>query len=106
MIRMIAARDTSRAIATDSGIPWTLPGDAAYFEQQITDTTRRSAEHTTLIPLQVHPDVDDTFCMTQDVDEVPPSSWHERLESFTKQHKGDVVTIEVLSLDLGDEYRG
>jgi dihydrofolate reductase len=30
-IRLIAAIDTQRGIATDSGIPWKLPGDAAYF---------------------------------------------------------------------------
>ena len=34
MIRLIAAMDTSRGIATDKGIPWKLPGDAAYFEDQ------------------------------------------------------------------------
>jgi dihydrofolate reductase len=31
MIRLIAAIDSRRGIATDSGIPWTLPGDSAYF---------------------------------------------------------------------------
>ena len=31
MIRLIAALDARRGIATDSGIPWKLPGDAAYF---------------------------------------------------------------------------
>lgn len=31
MIRLIAAMDTRRGIATTSGIPWTLPGDKAYF---------------------------------------------------------------------------
>jgi dihydrofolate reductase len=36
MVRLIAAMDTSRGIATDTGIPWTLPGDAAYFENQTT----------------------------------------------------------------------
>ncbi len=36
MIRLIAAMDTSRGIATDKGIPWKLPGDAAYFENQTT----------------------------------------------------------------------
>jgi dihydrofolate reductase len=36
MIRLIAAMDTSRGIANDKGIPWTLPGDAAYFEKQTT----------------------------------------------------------------------
>jgi dihydrofolate reductase len=36
MIRLIAAIDTSRGIATDKGIPWRLPGDTAYFENQTT----------------------------------------------------------------------
>src|SRR5580700_4771092 len=31
MIRLIAAIDSQRGIATDSGIPWKLPGDTAYF---------------------------------------------------------------------------
>jgi dihydrofolate reductase len=34
MIRSIAAIDSCRGIATDSGIPWTLPGDTAYFRQK------------------------------------------------------------------------
>ena len=36
MIRLIAAMDTSRGIATATGIPWKLPGDSAYFENQTT----------------------------------------------------------------------
>jgi hypothetical protein len=42
--------------------------------------------------------------MTQDSEEIPESSWFAALESLTKQHEGDVVTIEVLAIDLGDEY--
>jgi dihydrofolate reductase len=34
VIRLIAAIDTNRGVATDKGIPWKLPGDAAYFENQ------------------------------------------------------------------------
>ena len=34
MIRLIAAIDSGRGIATDAGIPWTLPGDSAYFREQ------------------------------------------------------------------------
>jgi dihydrofolate reductase len=34
MIRLIAAIDTRRGIATESGIPWTLPGDTAYFHEK------------------------------------------------------------------------
>lgn len=34
MIRLIAAIDSRRGIATDSGIPWKLPGDTAYFREK------------------------------------------------------------------------
>ncbi len=34
MIRLIAAIDSKRGIATDAGIPWKLPGDSAYFRQE------------------------------------------------------------------------
>ena len=34
MIRLIAATDVRRGIATDTGIPWSLPGDAAYFRER------------------------------------------------------------------------
>jgi dihydrofolate reductase len=34
MIRLIAAMDSNRGIATASGIPWKLSGDMAYFRQQ------------------------------------------------------------------------
>jgi dihydrofolate reductase len=34
MIRLIAAIDSRRGIATDSGIPWRLPGDTAYFHEK------------------------------------------------------------------------
>jgi dihydrofolate reductase len=34
MIRQIAALDSQRGIATDSGIPWKLPGDSAYFREK------------------------------------------------------------------------
>ena len=34
MIRLIAAIDSRRGIATDSGIPWKLPGDTAYFRER------------------------------------------------------------------------
>jgi Family of unknown function (DUF5335) len=42
--------------------------------------------------------------MTHDNEEIPSTSWFQSLESFTKQHEGDVVTIEVLASDLGDQY--
>ncbi len=34
MIRLIAATDSQRGIAVETGIPWKLPGDSAYFHQQ------------------------------------------------------------------------
>jgi dihydrofolate reductase len=34
MIRLIAAMDSRRGIATDAGIPWHLPGDSAYFREK------------------------------------------------------------------------
>jgi dihydrofolate reductase len=34
MIRLIAAMDIRRGIATTSGIPWKLPGDRAYFRSK------------------------------------------------------------------------
>jgi dihydrofolate reductase len=34
MIRQIAAIDSMRGIATDTGIPWKLPGDSAYFREK------------------------------------------------------------------------
>ncbi len=34
MIRPIAAIDSRRGIATDSGIPWKLPGDTAHFHEK------------------------------------------------------------------------
>jgi len=34
VIRLIAAIDSQRGIATDSGIPWTLPDDSAYFREK------------------------------------------------------------------------
>jgi dihydrofolate reductase len=36
MIRLIAAIDIRRGIATDTGIPWKLPGDTAYFHDKTT----------------------------------------------------------------------
>jgi len=37
MIRLIAAIDSQRGIATDTGIPWKLPGDTAYFREKTAD---------------------------------------------------------------------
>ena len=34
MIRLIAAIDSRRGLATDSGIPWRLPGDSVYFRHK------------------------------------------------------------------------
>jgi dihydrofolate reductase len=37
MVRFIAAIDEKRGIATDTGIPWKLPTDSKFFEDQIVD---------------------------------------------------------------------
>jgi dihydrofolate reductase len=34
VIRFIAALDSRRGVATETGIPWHLPGDSAYFRDQ------------------------------------------------------------------------
>jgi len=34
VIRLVAAIDARRGVATDSGIPWKLPGDIAYFHEK------------------------------------------------------------------------
>jgi hypothetical protein len=41
--------------------------------------------------------------MVQASEELPKSSWHEALESLSKEHQGDELTIEVLALDFGDQ---
>ncbi len=42
--------------------------------------------------------------MTPTDEEVPRSTWHESLDSLTRQHEGDDVTIELPALDSGDQY--
>src|SRR5271166_4682115 len=41
--------------------------------------------------------------MTSSNEELPRSSWKDALESLTREHEGDAVTIEVPSLDFGDQ---
>src|SRR3984885_13753151 len=38
-----------------------------------------------------------------DATEVPKSSWREALDSLTREHQGEVVTIEVETSDYGDQ---
>jgi hypothetical protein len=38
-----------------------------------------------------------------DATELPKSSWHEALDSLTREHQGEVVTIEVTTSDYGDQ---
>jgi hypothetical protein len=40
---------------------------------------------------------------SQSRDELPREGWHDFLELLTKERQGDDVTIEVLSLDYGDQ---
>jgi hypothetical protein len=42
--------------------------------------------------------------MTNDSEELPRSSWKEALEELSREHEGDVVTIEVTAADLGDQF--
>jgi len=50
-------------------------------------------------------DSQDTEPMRQSNEELPRSSWHDSLESLTEQHQGDEVTIELPTLDSGDQYQ-
>ena len=46
-----------------------------------------------------------TICpITQDSEEIPPASWFESLEALSKEHQGDVITIELPSIEFGDEF--
>ena len=54
--------------------------------------------------MPIRPDLGNNLSMTQDSEEIPPTSWYESLESLTKQHEGDVITIEMPSIEFGDEY--
>jgi len=37
MIRLIAAIDSLRGIADNSGIPWSIPSDSAYYKKKVTE---------------------------------------------------------------------
>ncbi len=41
--------------------------------------------------------------MGHESEELPRSSWESALESLSKEHDGDLVTIETPALDLGDQ---
>ena len=41
--------------------------------------------------------------MSQDTDEIAAADWHDFLELLTKEHAGEGATIEVVSLDFGDQ---
>jgi hypothetical protein len=42
--------------------------------------------------------------MAKDSEEVPRDAWQKTLEALTGEHEGDVVTIEVEDLDIGDQF--
>jgi hypothetical protein len=42
--------------------------------------------------------------MTSNNEEVNRDAWQKTLESLTAEHAGDLVTIEVADLDLGDQF--
>jgi hypothetical protein len=42
--------------------------------------------------------------MTSADEEVNRGAWQEALETLTKEHEGNLATIEVAELDLGDQF--
>jgi hypothetical protein len=42
--------------------------------------------------------------MARDTEEIPRAGWQKALEALTAEHEGDVATIEVADLDLGDQF--
>jgi hypothetical protein len=42
--------------------------------------------------------------MTKDDEEIGRDAWQTALEALTGEHEGDVATIEVEELDLGDQF--
>jgi|HubBroStandDraft_5_1064220.scaffolds.fasta_scaffold1355118_1 hypothetical protein len=42
--------------------------------------------------------------MTGNDEEISRDAWQKTLEGLTKEHEGDLVTIEVADVDLGDQF--
>src|SRR5580704_431835 len=42
--------------------------------------------------------------MTRDAEEIDRVAWLKTLDALTKEHEGDVASIEVAELDLGDQF--
>ena len=42
--------------------------------------------------------------MTKDKEEIRRDAWQKTLEALTGEHEGNVATIEVEDLDLGDQF--
>jgi hypothetical protein len=42
--------------------------------------------------------------MAKDNEEVSRDAWQKALQALTEEHAGDVVTIEVQDLDIGDQF--
>jgi hypothetical protein len=42
--------------------------------------------------------------MTNNDEEIPRGAWQKALEVLTAEHEGDLATIEVAELDLGDQF--
>jgi hypothetical protein len=42
--------------------------------------------------------------MAKDKEEINREAWQKTLEALTGEHEGDVVTIEVEDLDIGDQF--
>jgi hypothetical protein len=44
--------------------------------------------------------------MTGNEEELHREAWKETLEALTAEHEGDVATVEVAGVDLGDQFAG
>ena len=42
--------------------------------------------------------------MASDKEEIARDAWQKTLDGLTREHEGDVATIEVDELDLGDQF--
>lgn len=108
MIRLIAAIDAMRGLATDKGIPWHLPTDLRYYRQTIKESTvilgyGTYVEYKKTVPGQHN------FVVTHRNEPLRDGfePVHD-LDSFLEQHQGDIWVIGGASifeqtLNIADE---
>jgi dihydrofolate reductase len=93
MIRLIAALDTRRGIATDSGIPWKLPGDTAYFRDKTATgliLMGRATSNEFAAPLHQR----DNYVLTADATPLRTGFRNVgSLEQLVKEHPGEDVWV-------------